>query len=138
MDERILSDDGHWWWDGRNWLPVEENTHEPINQTLKADGSVEDKSSESSKRPSSGPPDFSPVKEPITMTNVVVVDSDPVLLDNDGLIKPIQKISTKKPPSSLRIILIVIISLFLLFSLLLLFGYWSIPSELRDSFVFSG
>ena len=72
------------------------------------------------------------------MTNVVVVDSDPVLLDNDGLIKPIQKISTKKPPSSLRIILIVIISLFLLFSLLLLFGYWSIPSELRDSFVFSG
>ena len=35
------------------------------------------------------------------MTNVVVVDSDPVLLDNDGLIKPIQKISTKKPPSIL-------------------------------------
>ena len=36
MDERILSDDGHWWWDGSNWLPVEENTHEPINQPLKA------------------------------------------------------------------------------------------------------
>ena len=27
---------------GDYWLPVEENTHEPINQTLKADGSVED------------------------------------------------------------------------------------------------
>ena len=126
MDERILSDDGHWWWDGSNWLPVEENTHEPINQPLKADGSAEDKLTSSSKRPSSGPPDFSPVKEPLTMTNVVVVGSDPVLLDNDGLIKPIQKVSTKKPPSSLRIIFIIISFLFLLILSMYLYGYWKL------------
>lgn len=139
MDERILSDDGHWWWDGSDWLPVEENSSEPINQPLKVDDLDEDKSTSSSKRPSSGPPDFDPVNRIKIVNNLVITNPTPdYIIGNSGFIDSPEIVSTQKPPSSLRIILIMIISLFLLFSLLLLFGYWSIPSELRDSFVFSG
>ena len=35
MDENMLSEDGEWWWDGNNWLPVENTEPEKtmeINQ----------------------------------------------------------------------------------------------------------
>tara|TARA_A100001035_G_scaffold224653_1_gene185352 strand:- start:464 stop:850 length:387 start_codon:yes stop_codon:yes gene_type:complete len=33
MDENMLSEDGEWWWDGSNWLPVEDTDSETSIQT---------------------------------------------------------------------------------------------------------
>ena len=132
MDERILSDDGHWWWDGSDWLPVEENSPEPINQALKADGLAQDKSSSSSKRPSSGPPDFDPINETKIVNNLVITNPTPdYIIGSSGFIDSPEIVSTQKPPSSLRIIIIIISFLFLLILSIYLYGYWTLGPGAR-------